>query len=646
QLGKIGKSLQQVEEEATPLQKETGRLVKIFAIAGLCACSVVVVTYAITRGANLQSWKEGLLAGIAMAMAILPEEFPVVLTVFLALGAWRISRSGVLTRRMPAVETLGAATVLCVDKTGTLTMNKMTLRRLWTSELDCDLATMREELPEPVHNLLEYAILASQRDPFDPMERALIVAGDDHLQNTEHLHPDWSLKREYELTPAMLAMSHVWLSDDGDLAVVASKGAPEAIADLCHLPDEERRQLQEDVERLAASGLRVLAVARGTANKAALTDEQHDLKLDLVGLLGFEDPLRPEVPKAVAECQRAGIRVVMITGDYPTTAQSIARQAGILRNSNIMTGPELDRISDADLAMRIEQIDVFARVVPAQKLRLVTALKANQEVVAMTGDGVNDAPALKAAHIGVAMGGRGTDVAREAAALVLVHDDFSSIVSAVRLGRRIYDNIKKAMIFVIAVHIPIIGLSMLPVFFGDWPLILLPVHIVFLELIIDPSCSLIFEAEEGEGDLMRRPPRRPTDRLFSTRTLIAAVGQGFAILITCLAVFFYTRQNHSPDAARALTFSTLVAGFLTTITANRSWSHSLIATIMAPNAAFRWVIGGTALLLAGMLTLPIARQILHFDALHLSDITISFAFGVGGVLIAALALRRVLRPGV
>ncbi len=642
QLGKIGKSLEQVEPEDTPLQRETGRLVKIFAITGLCACSVVVITYALTRGASLQSWKEGFLAGIAMAMAILPEEFPVVLTVFLALGAWRISRSGVLTRRMPAVETLGAATVLCVDKTGTLTVNQMTLRRLWTKDLDCDLSTLSEELPEPVHNLLEYAILASQRDPFDPMERALIVAGDHHLKDTEHLHPDWSLKREYALTPAMLAMSHVWLNGDSDLAIVASKGAPEAIADLCHLSETDLRQLERDVERLASSGLRVLAVAQGTASKSALTDEQHDLKLELLGLLGFEDPLRPEVPKAVAECQSAGIRVVMITGDYPTTAQSIARQAGILRNSNIMTGPELDKISDAELAKRIELVDVFARVVPEQKLRLVTALKANQEVVAMTGDGVNDAPALKAAHIGVAMGGRGTDVAREAAALVLVHDDFSSIVAAVRTGRRIYDNIKKAMIFVIAVHIPIIGLSMLPVFFPSWPLILLPVHIVFLELIIDPSCSLIFEAEESEGDLMRRPPRRSTDKLFSPRTLLTAVGQGMVILAACLAVLLYTRQNHSPDAARALTFSTLVAGFLTTITANRSWSRSLLATMTAPNAAFRWVVGGTALLLTGMLTLPIAREILHFDAVHLADIAASLAVGVGSIVIAALAFRRAL----
>lgn len=644
QLGKIGKSLQQLEPEDTPLQKETGRLVRFFAVAGLCACSVVVVTYALTRGATWQSWKEGLLAGIAMAMAILPEEFPVVLTVFLALGAWRISRSGVLTRRMPAVETLGAATVLCVDKTGTLTLNNMTLRRLWTQELDCDLTSMIGELPEPVHNLLEYAILASQRDPFDPMERALVVAGDHHLKDTEHLHPDWALKREYELTPAMLAMSHIWLSGDDDIAIVASKGAPEAIADLCHLPEPARLRLQRDVERLAASGLRVLAVAQGTAHKAALTDEQHDLKLDLVGLLGFEDPLRPEVPQAVAECQGAGIRVVMITGDYPTTAQSIAREAGILRSAHVMTGTQLDQMSDAELAQRITDIDVFARVVPEQKLRLVTALKANGEVVAMTGDGVNDAPALKAAHIGVAMGGRGTDVAREAAALVLVHDDFSSIVAAVRLGRRIYDNIKKAMIFVIAVHIPIIGLSMLPVFFAAWPLILLPVHIVFLELIIDPSCSLIFEAEESEGDLMRRPPRRPTDRLFSRRTLIAAVGQGFAILAMCLAVFFYTRQHHSPDAARALTFVTLVAGFLTTITANRSWSRSLVATVMAPNAAFRWVIGGTGLLMTGMLMLPVARQILHFEAVYIPDIIACLAVGGGGVLVAALGFRRVLRP--
>ncbi|MDO8944386.1 MAG: HAD-IC family P-type ATPase, partial [Desulfobacterales bacterium] len=320
ELGKIGKALEQVEPEPTLLQKETGRLVRTFAIVGLMACALVVLAFAFTRGGGADVWKQGLLAGIAMAMATLPEEFPVVLTVFLALGAWRISRSNVLTRRMPAVETLGAATVLCVDKTGTLTQNQMTLRKLAGSGGAIDLATLHGGLPEGMHGLLENAILASKRDPFDPMERALHQAGDTLVKDTEHLHPGWSLAREYPLTPGLLAMSHAWRTGKDEEVIVAAKGAPEAIADLCHLTPSQRESLSKDAAALASLGLRVLGVARGVTVSGSLPEGQHDLPLEFVGLLGFEDPLRPTVPAAVAECQAAGVRVMMITGDYPATA--------------------------------------------------------------------------------------------------------------------------------------------------------------------------------------------------------------------------------------------------------------------------------------------------------------------------------------
>ena len=632
QLGRIGKALEQVKPEPTPLQRETRRLVRTFAIAGLTACVIVVVAYALIRGGGVQVWKEGLLAGIAMAMATLPEEFPVVLTIFLALGAWRISRSNVLTRRMPAVETLGAATVLCVDKTGTLTQNQMTLRRLAVSGSSVDLSSLETPLPPDAHALLENAILASKRDPFDPMERALQAAGDRLLQGSEHLHPGWSLAREYPLTPSILAVSQAWQDGTGDEVVVASKGAPEAIAELCHLSPTERASLAEQVTALASSGLRVLGVARGVARLSELPEEHHDLELELVGLLGLEDPLRPTVPAAVAECQAAGVRVVMITGDYPATAQSIARQAGLPGCETVITGPELERMSEQELARRIGDVQVFARVVPEQKLRIVNALKANHEVVAMTGDGVNDAPALKAAHIGIAMGGRGTDVAREAAALVLLDDDFSSIVAAVRLGRRIFDNIKKAIAFILAVHVPIAGLSMLPVFFGGWPLLLLPVHIVFLELIIDPSCSLIFEAEPAEADVMQRPPRKPDERLFSRRTIGLAVLQGLSVFGVCIGVFLLARRDHTPEAARALTFVTLVVAFVVIILVNRSWTRSLVAMLRVPNAAFRWVVGGTVILLGVVLFVPFAQRLFHFAPLHLLDLGLSFAAGLTCVL--------------
>jgi P-type Ca2+ transporter type 2C len=632
ELGKIGKALERVEPEPTLLQKETGHLVRTFALAGLMSCALVVVAFAFTRGGGAHVWKQGFLAGITMAMATLPEEFPVVLTVFLALGAWRISRRNVLTRRMPAVETLGAATVLCVDKTGTLTQNQMTLRQLAVYGNAIDLATLRGTLPEALHSLLEHAILASKRDPFDPMERALHAAGDRLIKDTEHLHPGWSLAREYPLSPELLAVSHAWCTGNGDEVVVAAKGAPEAIADLCHLTPAQQEVLTSDMRRLASQGLRVLGVARGVTCQGSLPDEHHDLALDFVGLLGFEDPLRPTVPAAVAECQAAGVRVVMITGDYPTTAQSIGRQAGLGNCDTMISGPELDRMSDEDLAQRIRHVNVFARVVPEQKLRIVHALKANNEVVAMTGDGVNDAPALKAAHIGIAMGGRGTDVARESASLVLLDDDFSSIVAAVRLGRRIFDNIKKAIAFILAVHVPIAGLSMLPVFFADWPLLLLPVHIVFLELIIDPSCSLIFEAEDAEANVMRRPPRSPEERLFSMRTIGVALMQGLSVLVACLGVFLVARAGHPANVARGLTFATLVVAFIVIILVNRSWTRSAFAMLRVPNAALRWVVLGTSALLAVVLVVPFGRRLFHFGPLHTRDVMLSVGTGLVCVL--------------
>jgi Ca2+-transporting ATPase len=642
-LGKIGKALARVEQEPTLLQKETGRMVRTFAIVGLLACALVVVVYGLTRGGGAEVWKQGFLAGIAMAMATLPEEFPVVLTIFLALGAWRISRKNVLTRRMPAIEMLGAATVLCVDKTGTLTQNQMTLRQIAGTGRVLDLATLQGALPEELHGLLEHAILASKRDPFDPMERALHEAGDRLVKNTEHLHPGWSLTKEYPLTPGLLAVSHAWSTGNGDEVVVAAKGSPEAIANLCHLTPALQASLARGAATLASQGFRVLGVARGTTRQGQLPEEHHGLSLELVGLLGFEDPVRATVPAAVAECQAAGVRVVMITGDYPKTAESIARQAGIANAEKVITGADLDAMSDEELSRQVRDVQVFARVVPEQKLRIVNALKANQEIVAMTGDGVNDAPALKAAHIGIAMGGRGTDVAREAASLVLLDDDFSSIVAAIRLGRRIFDNIKKAIAFILAVHVPIAGLSMLPVFIADWPLLLLPFHIAFLQLIIDPSCALIFEAETAEANVMKRPPRKHDERLFSMQTVGFAVMQGLSVLAVCVGVFLFARTSHSADAARALMFATLVVAFIIIILVNRSWTRSVFAMLRVPNPALRWVVLGACAFLAVVLLVPVVQKLFHFAPLHARDLMISLGAGVACVLWFEL-VKLVKRP--
>jgi len=627
ELGKIGRALQTLVQEDTAIQRETGRLVRGLAIFGATLCALVVVVYGLTRG----DWLHGLLAGLTLAMATLPEEFPVVLTIFLALGAWRLSQRQVLTRRVPAIETLGAATVLCVDKTGTLTLNQMTVRRIQALGQSHEVRADRQDLPEPFHETVEFAILGSHRDPFDPMEKAFRQLGERYLAQSEHLHDDWTLVREYPLSDRLLAMSQVWKSRETEDYVIAAKGAPEAIADLCHLGDRQIQALSADVAAMAADGLRVIGVARATFRPEALPGEQHDFTFEMLGLVGLEDPVRPTAVEAVRECDAAGIRVVMITGDYPGTALNIARQVG-LQAAPAVTGADLDAMSDAELRGCVKTASVFARVVPEQKLRLVEALKANGEVVAMTGDGVNDAPALKAAHIGIAMGGRGTDVAREAASLVLLDDDFTSIVQAVRLGRRIFDNLKKAMAYIFAIHVPIAGMSLLPVLFR-WPLALLPVHIVFLELIIDPACSVVFEAEGEEADVMRRPPRDSRERLFGARTLGLSLTQGVAVLAMVALMFGVALARGSgEDEARALAFTTLIVANIGLILANRSWSQTIWSRFRYRNRALWWVAGGAAAFLAAALYVPALREVFRFARLSAVDVALCLVVGLTSIL--------------
>ena len=627
EIGKIGTSLAGISREKTKLHRETSVIVRNIAVIGLFLCVMVVAVYGLTRG----DWLMGFLAGITLAMAILPEEFPVVLTVFLALGAWRLSRQQVLTRQVAAIETLGAATVLCVDKTGTLTKNRMSVARLESRDqnFSCD-PDRPDPLPELFHELLEYAILSSKKDPFDPMEQALMQMGCDDLDGTEHLHGDWELVVEYPLSPELLAMSNVWRSRSREEYIIASKGAPEAIADLCHLGVEESRALASRADGMAADGLRVIAVARARFGKEDLPDGQHDFSFSHLGLIGFADPVRPDAADAIRECYSAGIRVIMITGDYPATAENIGRQIG-LSSSVVVTGPDLDAAGETGIARTIREATIFARVVPDQKLRIVEALKGNGEVVAMTGDGVNDAPALKAAHIGIAMGGRGTDVAREAASLVLLDDNFASIVSAVRMGRRIYDNLKKAMAYIISVHVPIAGMSLVPVLLG-WPLILLPVHIVFLELIIDPACSIVFEAEEEEAEIMERPPRAASDRLLDRGTIALAIVQGFVVLATVLAIYFAAvSRDLGEPAIRTLTFVAIVIANIALICTNRSWTRSIARTLKRPNKAFWWVIGGTLFFLAAVITVPSLQNIFGFTTVPWKYILLSALAGAVSV---------------
>ncbi len=620
EMGKIGKSLQKAEPEDSLLQKETRRLVRNIAIIGLGISLIIFIVFWITRG----DWQHGLLAGLTLGMAILPEEFPVVLTIFLALGAWRLSQSHVLTRRSPAVETMGACTVLCVDKTGTLTLNRMSVARMYAAGKFYDLSgSDSKQLPDNFHELVEYSILASEINASDPMEKAFKEMGRAYLDKTEHLHHDWELVGDYNLTRELLALSHVWKSKSLTHFVIASKGAPEAVADLCHFNPAQTAELTARVAEMAGDGLRVLGVAKAEFKQAPLPEKQHDFVFQFIGLVGLADPVRPGVPGAIKECYTAGIRVSMITGDYPVTAQAIARQIGLRPAETFVTGVEMDKLSDADLQERIREVNIFARVMPEHKLRIVQALKANGEVVAMTGDGVNDAPALKSANIGLAMGARGTDVAREAAAMVLLDDDFESIVKANRMGRRIFDNLRKAMSYIFAVHVPIVALSLLPVLL-KWPLVLFPVHIVFLELIIDPSCTLVFEAEREEKDVMTRRPRDPKAGIFGRRTLLLSLVQGLVVAIVTFGVYAFGHYHAgmSEAEARALTFVTLVLANLGLILSNRSWTRTVFSTIRTKNSALWWVVAGAVIFLALVLTVPLLRSLFSFAPLSAIDLLI------------------------
>jgi Ca2+-transporting ATPase len=634
EIGRIGTALVSLSSEPSPLKKQTASLVKVLALMALAASLFLVAAFGLLRG----DWLAALLAGIALAMALLPQEFTVVLTVIPALGAWRLSKQNVLTRRIAAIETLGATSVLCVDKTGTLTENRMTVAELYVQghKLLIDYA-VTSELPERFHTLVEFSILASVADPFDPMEKAFHRLGQHFLQDTEHLHHDWTLMQQYGLTPELRAMSHVWNAQQDQQHVVAAKGAPEAIVDLCHLDGAAQAHIAAAVDAMAAKGLRVLGVAQARFEGEQWPAIEHDFEFEFIGLLGLADPLRGEIPDAVAECRSAGIRVVMITGDYPATASAIARQAQLQSTPNadacdpLLTGDAMAAMGDAELQTRMQSVSICARIAPEQKLRIVQALKASGEVVAMTGDGVNDAPALKAAHVGVAMGGRGTDVAREAASLVLLDDNFASIVRAVRLGRRIFDNLRKSMSYILAVHVPIAGMALLPVLLG-WPTVLFPLHIAFLELVIDPACSMVFENEPAESNVMQRPPRNVNTPLFGGMTLLLALLQGLGALAVVMAATVWGAGQLAEGATRAFAFATLVCTNLALIFSNRSRAGSLWASLWVPNRTL-WIVASAALaLMALALYLPWLARLFVFEPLPLLYLGAALGLGLASML--------------
>lgn len=631
QFGKIGVSLQSIEQDKTRLQHEMRLLVRNLFIGGAVISVGVILAFYFTRGDFLQS----LLNGLAAAMALLPEEFPVVLTIFLALGAWRLSKNSVLTRKPSAIETLGSATVLCSDKTGTITQNKMEIAALHCG----DKTYLREEFEASqiqLNELIRVLHNASQTNSIDPMERAIVNEYKKIDTNTQEL----KLLKEYPLSKNLFAMTRVFQTKNEKSGIAFCKGAPEAIFKLCQLSEIEISAHTQIVQRFAQKGFRVIAAAKHNLQSEVLPENQSEFNFSFVGLVGFEDPIRPEVPAAIKECNEAGIRVIMITGDYPETAKSIASQIGLQHIENVLTGTELKNFSIEELKDKIKHTHIFARIIPEQKLQIIQALKTNGEIVAMTGDGVNDAPALKAADIGVAMGLKGTDVAREASSLVLLDDNFASIVHAIRSGRKIFDNLQKAMSYIIAIHIPIIGLVLLPALFPSLPILLMPLHIVFLELIIDPVCALAFESEQEEQGIMSRPPRNPNELFFGLRKILSSLTKGILLLTMVIVVYFLSiNEGHTHEEVRAIAFSSLIIGNIFLILTSLSNTRSFIAVIREKNLAVL-IISITAMaLLVLTISTPFLQNIFNFQFPGYIHFIISIIGASGMLLIFELTKR-------
>lgn len=622
--GKIGRRLGEIEEPTTAMQREMGVLVRNLFIAGLVLSTIVILAFYFTRG----GWVSSLLNGLATAMAMLPEEFPVVFTIFMAMGSWRLSKNQVLARKPSAIETLGSASVLCSDKTGTITQNKMAVAslfvhgRIWEKE---ELVSSNPEVKE----ILEIAYGASSIDSIDPMERAVA-----HLLPEVGLLSGLTYIKEYPLSRELLALTKVYAQADLPY-VVLTKGAPETILSMCQLSEHEVDSLLKVVHEMAGQGQRVLGVAKGKWSSPELPVSVRKVDFQWVGFIGFEDPIRPEVPQAIQECKKAGIKVVMITGDYPETAKNIAIQAGMDVGSKILTGKDLENLDEQELIHQIQEVNIFARIVPEQKLQIIRAYKSNGAVVAMTGDGVNDAPALKAADIGIAMGGKGTDVAREASSLVLLDDNFSSIVRAIRSGRKIYDNLQKAMDYIISIHIPIIGLTLIPAFFAGLPILLMPLHIVFMELIIDPVCSVAFESEKEEEGIMERPPREMGSAFFGWRRLMGSMAMGILLLMMVVGVYFLAlKEGHTAEEVRAIAFSSLIIGNLFLILTTLSKSRNFIAVLLERNLPLLTIVVAAVIILSLLINVPGLQEIFDFQnpgAKHFIS-AIMGSLGVLGIL--------------
>ncbi|MDR2699656.1 MAG: cation-translocating P-type ATPase [Nitrososphaerota archaeon] len=569
--GKICVNVSEVQKERTPLQRQIGSLVKLCAgIAAVLFALVSVVTWFDISSYMFQDRLVGsVLSGITIAMSMIPEEFPVILAVFLSMGAWRLAKKESLVRKLSSVETLGAVSVLCVDKTGTLTMNQMAVQEIWA--VDGNNAYLSEMMG-----------LACETNVYDPMEKAMIDYCERLGINRNHLFGG-NLISEYAFTNELKMMGHIW-RHDGEV-IVAAKGSPERVLTICKLSDNEQRVLIENkLRELGLQGLRVIAVA-ATVLRSELDIPKNltDCTLTFCGLIGLADPPRESVKNDIALCNRAGIRVVMVTGDNGVTAAAIAKRIGMKNHDNIITGDMLEKMSDDELRESVKNVSIFSRVIPEHKMRIVKAFKDNGEIVAMTGDGVNDAPALKYADIGIAMGKRGSEVSREAADLILMDDNFSTIVDTVKDGRRIYDNIRKAASYVFTIHIPIALTALLAPLLGIYPasLMLLPIHIVMLELIIDPTCSIVLERQPAETNIMNRQPRSPKETLLNTKTLTKSIIQGITIFASSFSIYYLVLTQNPDNApiARSMGLAVIILANLFLVQVNSSNTDNVITSI-------------------------------------------------------------------
>lgn len=625
-LGKIGKSLESIEEEETPLELQISNFVKKMVIVG-------AIVFLVVWGINyFKSYDvlDSLLKALTLAMSILPEEIPVAFTTFMALGAWRLMKMGIVVKQMKTVETLGSATVICTDKTGTITENKMSLAKIFVLGSD-KISEPETTLTDAEKNLIEIAMWASEPIPFDPMEIALHAAYAKIISQDER--PNFELVHEYPLGGKPPMMTHIFANKAGK-RFIAAKGAAEAIMNVSALTETEKQKINEVIDTLAKEGYRILAVGEAQFDGNNYPKVQQEFKFGFKGLVAFYDPPKKNIQAVLKSFYKAGIDVKIITGDNAATTTAIAKQIGFKGHERSLTGDELMQLSETELRKRVKDTNLFTRMFPEAKLRIINALKAQNEIVAMTGDGVNDGPALKAAHIGIAMGKKGTEIAKQAASLILVEDDLSKMVDAVAMGRKIYTNLKKAIQYIISIHIPIVLTVFIPLALG-WlfPNIFSPVHIIFLELIMGPTCSIIYENEPMEKNTMSQQPRPATNTFFSWKELTISIIQGLMITAGTLAVYQYgVYEGYDESLTRTLVFATLIIANIFLTLVNRSFYYSIFTTLMYKNNLVLLIISITLVLMGLLIFVPPLANFFGFAPMNIAQFGICTAIGFISVI--------------